>query len=75
MCTLLFSPSQDKQFGKVTLFYPHKNPEADVESDIKHYKQFSLSRAYQGDTFFWGLLPQPGDHLVFTFKQPLSVKQ
>ncbi|KAJ9576161.1 hypothetical protein L9F63_006983, partial [Diploptera punctata] len=65
---------KDKQFGKITLFYPHKNPEADVESDIKHYKQYSLSKAYQGETFFWGLLPQPGDHLVFTFKQPILIK-
>ncbi|PSN35353.1 Alpha-1,3-mannosyl-glycoprotein 4-beta-N-acetylglucosaminyltransferase B [Blattella germanica] len=65
---------KDKQFGKVTLFFPHKNPDAVVESDIKHYKQYSLPRAYQGDTFFWGLLPQPGDHLVFTFNEPVSIK-
>jgi len=66
---------QDKQFGKVALFFPHKNPEATVESAIKHYKQYSLNRAYLGETFFWGLLPQPGDHLVFKFTTPVLIKQ
>jgi alpha-1,3-mannosylglycoprotein beta-1,4-N-acetylglucosaminyltransferase A/B len=66
---------QDKQFGKVALFFPHKNPDATVESAIKHYKQYSLTRAYLGETFFWGLLPQPGDHLVFTFTMPVLIKQ
>jgi alpha-1,3-mannosylglycoprotein beta-1,4-N-acetylglucosaminyltransferase A/B len=66
---------KDKQFGKVELFFPHKNPDATVESDIKHYKQYSLTRAYLGETFFWGLLPQPGDHLVFKFTVPLLIKR
>ena len=25
-------------------------------------------RAYQGDTFFWGLAPQPGDTITFNFE-------
>ncbi|XP_069670865.1 alpha-1,3-mannosyl-glycoprotein 4-beta-N-acetylglucosaminyltransferase A isoform X1 [Periplaneta americana] len=65
---------KDKQFGKVALFFPHKNPDASVESAIKHYKQYSLARAYLGETFFWGLLPQPGDHLVFRFTTPVLIK-
>lgn len=66
---------KDKQFGKVSLFTPHSNPVAEVKSDIKAYKQYTLKRAYQGESFFWGLLPQPGDHLSFQFKTPLYIKK
>ncbi|XP_076262886.1 alpha-1,3-mannosyl-glycoprotein 4-beta-N-acetylglucosaminyltransferase a [Rhynchophorus ferrugineus] len=66
---------KDKQFGKVALFFPHSNPEADVTSSIKHYKQYTLKRAYLGETFFWGLLPQPDDQLTFTFSSPIHVKR
>lgn len=66
---------QDKQFGKVPLFFPHANPDAEVESGIKAYKFYTLSRAYLGETFFWGLLPQPGDHLSFKFSSPISIKK
>ncbi|XP_066909573.1 alpha-1,3-mannosyl-glycoprotein 4-beta-N-acetylglucosaminyltransferase B isoform X2 [Halyomorpha halys] len=64
---------KDKQFGKVKLFYPHYNPAAIVLSEIKAYKQYTLKRAYEGETFFWGLLPQPGDHLFFKFTSPVNV--
>lgn len=73
--SLLVYLLQDKQFGKVPLFFPHSNPEAEVESAIKAYKYYTLQRAYQGETFFWGLLPQPGDHLRFKFSSPLVVKR
>jgi len=66
---------KDKQFGKVRLFFPHNNPEANVLSDIKFYKQYSLKRAYVGESFFWGLLPQPGDHLWFKFISPFVLKK
>ncbi|KAG5888681.1 hypothetical protein JTB14_022265 [Gonioctena quinquepunctata] len=66
---------KDKQFGKVALFFPHSNPEAEVVSGIKHYKQYTLKRAYLGETFFWGLLPQPGDQLVFKFATPINLKR
>ncbi|CAH0545701.1 unnamed protein product [Brassicogethes aeneus] len=66
---------KDKQFGKVALFFPHSNPEAEVVSGIKHYKQYTLERAYLGETFFWGLLPQPGDQLTFKFTNPITVKR
>nr|XP_023019295.1 alpha-1,3-mannosyl-glycoprotein 4-beta-N-acetylglucosaminyltransferase B-like [Leptinotarsa decemlineata] len=65
----------DKQFGKVALFFPHSNPEAEVTSGIKHYKQYTLKHAYLGENFFWGLLPQPGDQLVFNFMTPIIVKR
>ena len=38
-----------------------------LESPIKHYKHYSLARAYQGDTFFWGLVPQAGDAITISF--------
>jgi alpha-1,3-mannosylglycoprotein beta-1,4-N-acetylglucosaminyltransferase A/B len=59
----------------VALFFPHKNPDAAVESAIKHYKQYSHTRAYLGETFFWGMLPQPGDNEVFPFTSPIVIKQ
>ncbi|XP_012279449.1 alpha-1,3-mannosyl-glycoprotein 4-beta-N-acetylglucosaminyltransferase B [Orussus abietinus] len=66
---------KDKQFGKITLFYGHENPEATVETQIKPYKQYTLAKAYKGESFFWGLLPQPGDRLRFKFKHPIFIKR
>ncbi|XP_032665148.1 alpha-1,3-mannosyl-glycoprotein 4-beta-N-acetylglucosaminyltransferase B isoform X3 [Odontomachus brunneus] len=66
---------KDKQFGKITLFYAHENPEATVETQIKPYKQYTLQKAYKGESFFWGLLPQPGDHLKFKFSHPIFIKK
>ena len=83
---------KDRQFGRVQLFVPHKNPPATIgtymyiqlkhnnissdkndnnfnplsESPIKHYKHYSITRAYQGETFFWGLVPQVK---TFSFKE------
>jgi alpha-1,3-mannosylglycoprotein beta-1,4-N-acetylglucosaminyltransferase A/B len=59
----------------VKLFFPHNNPDAVAFSEIKAYKQYTLKRAYQGETFFWGLLPQPGDHLWFKFTTPFMLKR
>ncbi|XP_033308799.1 alpha-1,3-mannosyl-glycoprotein 4-beta-N-acetylglucosaminyltransferase B isoform X1 [Bombus bifarius] len=66
---------KDKQFGKITLYYAHENPEATVETQIKPYKQYTLQKAYKGESFFWGLLPQPGDHLKFKFSHPIFIKR
>eukprot|EP00096_Caligus_rogercresseyi_P008430 TRINITY_DN2721_c0_g1_i1.p1 TRINITY_DN2721_c0_g1~~TRINITY_DN2721_c0_g1_i1.p1 ORF type:complete len:536 (+),score=175.30 TRINITY_DN2721_c0_g1_i1:55-1662(+) len=64
---------KDKQFGKVPLFVPHKNPRAAIETNIKHYKHYSLSRAYRGETFFWGLVPQKGDKMEFILDPPVEL--
>ena len=64
---------KDKQFGKVSLFKPHRNPPATFESKIKHYKQYSFSRAYKGETFYWGLVPQPGDFILIKFQTPTEL--
>lgn len=65
---------QDKQFGKVQLYFPHENPKAEVETQIKPYKTYTLQRAYKGESYFWGLLPQQGDLLQFTFDPPVVIK-
>ncbi|XP_053595650.1 alpha-1,3-mannosyl-glycoprotein 4-beta-N-acetylglucosaminyltransferase B isoform X3 [Microplitis demolitor] len=66
---------KDKQFGKSTLFYAHDNPRAVVESEIKVYKHYTLDKAYRGESFYWGLLPQAGDHLKFKFVHPIYIKK
>lgn len=71
---LLCLAKQDKQFGKIQLFFPHNNPKASVETMIKPYKTHTLQRAYRGESYFWGLLPQQGDKLLFNFDPPIIVK-
>ncbi|XP_035793734.1 alpha-1,3-mannosyl-glycoprotein 4-beta-N-acetylglucosaminyltransferase B-like isoform X2 [Anopheles albimanus] len=66
---------KDKQFGKIPNFYPHRNPPALVRSGIQPYKSYTLQKAYTGDSFFWGLMPQPGDLIEFLFKQPTIVRR
>lgn len=66
---------KDKQFGtKIPTFFPHvHNPPAMVKSNIAPYKNFQLQRAYRGETYFWGLLPQPGDLVQIIFQRPINV--
>lgn len=69
---------KDKQFGKVPLYYAHKNPPVSaIKTSIVPYKQHTIERAYAaaGGTFFWGQLPQPGDTIRFVFVEPAAVKQ
>ncbi|XP_075163915.1 alpha-1,3-mannosyl-glycoprotein 4-beta-N-acetylglucosaminyltransferase a [Haematobia irritans] len=67
---------KDKQFGsKVPSFYAHNhNPPAVVKTNIAPYKNYQLKRAYRGETYFWGLLPQPGDQVQFTFDKATILK-
>ncbi|ALC44609.1 CG9384 [Drosophila busckii] len=67
---------KDKQFGnKVPTFYAHThNPPALVKSNIAPYKNYLIKRAYRGETYFWGLLPQPGDMVQFIFEQPTLLR-
>lgn len=66
---------KDKQFGKVPAFYPHRNPPARALTNIAAYKGHSLQRAYAGDSFFWGLLPQPDDRIRFVFERPFALRR
>lgn len=71
---LTFDFPQDKNFGKLALFTSHKNPPAKVSSPIKAYKQYTIQRAYNGETFFWGLMPEAGDVIDVLFEKPVSLQ-
>ncbi|XP_055598012.1 alpha-1,3-mannosyl-glycoprotein 4-beta-N-acetylglucosaminyltransferase B [Uranotaenia lowii] len=66
---------KDKQFGKIPTFYPHKNPPAVVKTGIQHYKAYTLQKAYTGESFFWGLMPQLGDLIEIKFKESVALKR
>ncbi|XP_059087037.1 alpha-1,3-mannosyl-glycoprotein 4-beta-N-acetylglucosaminyltransferase A-like [Tigriopus californicus] len=66
---------KDKQFGKIAMFVPHFNPPARVQTAIKHYKSYSITRAYQGETFYWGLVPQEGDTILFYLTPPTPLTE
>ena len=55
----------------MALFTPHKNPAAAIETNIRHYKRYSISRAYRGESFYWGLVPQAGDFITMTLTPPV----
>ncbi|KAF4517501.1 hypothetical protein B566_EDAN006501 [Ephemera danica] len=64
------------QMLKLVLFYPHTNPPAtSVTSGVTAYKQHTLARAYSGEDFFWGLAPQPGDTLTFSYHPAISLSK
>ncbi|KAL7648574.1 UNVERIFIED_CONTAM: hypothetical protein RMT77_000480 [Armadillidium vulgare] len=66
---------KDKLYGKVQLHFPHHNPPAKLLTTIKVYKTFTLEKAYRGESYFWGLLPQDGDVILFEFTPPLPLKE
>uniref|UniRef100_A0A667YYB8 Zgc:154054 n=1 Tax=Myripristis murdjan TaxID=586833 RepID=A0A667YYB8_9TELE len=65
---------KDKDFGKQNLFQAHRNPPAEVSSNLKHYQQHSLDKAYQGQDFFWALTPIRGDYVLIHFTQPIHIQ-
>uniref|UniRef100_A0A3P9L8S7 Alpha-1,3-mannosyl-glycoprotein 4-beta-N-acetylglucosaminyltransferase B n=1 Tax=Oryzias latipes TaxID=8090 RepID=A0A3P9L8S7_ORYLA len=64
---------KDKDFMKQTLHKAHVNPPAELTSSLKHYKQHSLDRLYQGQDFFWALTPVKGDYVCINFTKPIHV--
>ncbi|XP_058505244.1 alpha-1,3-mannosyl-glycoprotein 4-beta-N-acetylglucosaminyltransferase B-like [Solea solea] len=66
-------PLKDKDFGKQTLYFPHINPPAALNSSLQHYQQHSLQRAYRGEDFFWALTPVKGDYIIIQFPQPIHI--
>jgi alpha-1,3-mannosylglycoprotein beta-1,4-N-acetylglucosaminyltransferase A/B len=53
---------KEKDFGKAAMHKAHSdNPPAEVTTSLKTYQKYTVESAYKGETFFWGLLPQPGD--------------
>lgn len=62
---------KDKNFGKLNLFKPHTdNPGASASTSLRIYKQFSIERAYKGETYFWGYEPSVSDYVTFNFTDP-----
>ena len=77
ICCLVLGKVQklkDKQFGRVSMFKAHDNPPARISTQIKHYKAYSLSRAYAGETFYWGLVPQAGDTITIELTPPVKLR-
>ncbi|KAM6953356.1 alpha-1,3-mannosyl-glycoprotein 4-beta-N-acetylglucosaminyltransferase B-like [Aplochiton taeniatus] len=66
---------KDKDFGKEVWYQGHMNPAAQLSSSLTHYQEHSLDRAYRGQDFFWGLTPTAGDHVLFHFEPPITVKR
>ncbi|CAH0383069.1 unnamed protein product [Bemisia tabaci] len=66
---------KDKRFGKLQLYKSHSNPSAECYTTVKAYKIHTLQKAYLGESFFWGLTPQPNDVFMFKFKVPIRLKR
>ena len=67
---------RDRGFGKLSLFYPHKdNPMAEVSTTLKEYKGHSIERCYFGETFFWGMTPKKGDNITINFVPPIHLER
>lgn len=66
---------KDALFGRIPLYFPHKNPPASkLESTTVPHEWHTLTRAYHGETFFWGRSPRPGDILRIAFDEPLTLQ-
>lgn len=66
---------QDKYFGKQGLYRAHVNPKAHVSTTLKTYQQYTLLKAYLGETFFWGISPRPNDIIKFEFTPPVVLEK
>ncbi|KAJ8015637.1 hypothetical protein DPEC_G00028170 [Dallia pectoralis] len=64
---------KDKDFGKAVLFTAHSNPQAELSSSLEPYQRHTLERAYLGEDFFWGLAPNAGDFILFSFPVPRTI--
>lgn len=72
-CNIPVSVLQDKAFENQKLYQPHNNPAAELSSNLTHYQQHSLERAYKGLDFFWALTPSQNDYILFRFPQPIHI--
>lgn len=52
---------------------PQDNPHAIIATTLKTYQKYDIEKAYNGETFFWALLPQPGDFIRFDFSPPVRL--
>jgi len=50
------------------------NPPAVASTSLKPYQKYGLDKAYKGESFFWGLLPQANDWMRFDFEPPIRLE-
>ncbi|XP_013179073.1 PREDICTED: alpha-1,3-mannosyl-glycoprotein 4-beta-N-acetylglucosaminyltransferase A-like isoform X2 [Papilio xuthus] len=66
---------KDAHFGSVPTYYPHTNPPLEsMKTDIVEQGDHTLKRAYEGQTYFWGIKPKKGDMIEFWFEKPTAIK-
>lgn len=64
-----------QDFGKPAMHRAHtENPPADVSTSLKTYQKYTLDNFYQGNNFFWSLLPQPNDWVLFELHKPVRIE-
>ncbi|XP_061719246.1 alpha-1,3-mannosyl-glycoprotein 4-beta-N-acetylglucosaminyltransferase A-like [Cydia pomonella] len=67
---------QHSHYGKLPGFYPHENPPLEsIHNDIEEKADHTIRRAYNGETFFWGLKPKKGDVIEFVFQKPIMLER
>ncbi|CAB3226340.1 unnamed protein product [Arctia plantaginis] len=65
----------DSKFGTVPSYYPHSNPPLkSIKTDIEEHLDHTLKRAYEGQTFFWGVKPKNGNFIEFWFEKPIIIE-
>nr|XP_018908098.1 PREDICTED: alpha-1,3-mannosyl-glycoprotein 4-beta-N-acetylglucosaminyltransferase A-like isoform X1 [Bemisia tabaci]XP_018908099.1 PREDICTED: alpha-1,3-mannosyl-glycoprotein 4-beta-N-acetylglucosaminyltransferase A-like isoform X1 [Bemisia tabaci]XP_018908100.1 PREDICTED: alpha-1,3-mannosyl-glycoprotein 4-beta-N-acetylglucosaminyltransferase A-like isoform X1 [Bemisia tabaci]XP_018908101.1 PREDICTED: alpha-1,3-mannosyl-glycoprotein 4-beta-N-acetylglucosaminyltransferase A-like isoform X1 [Bem len=66
---------KSEHFGKLQLFKPHKNPEANTQTSISEIMgtYHTIDAAYRGRNFFWGREPKSKDYISFRFKRPINL--
>ncbi|XP_048005699.1 alpha-1,3-mannosyl-glycoprotein 4-beta-N-acetylglucosaminyltransferase A-like [Leguminivora glycinivorella] len=67
---------QDSRYGKLPGFFPHQNPDLEtIHNDIEEKADHTIRRAYNGETFFWGIKPKKGDVIEFVFRKPTVLER
>ncbi|VDO93930.1 unnamed protein product [Soboliphyme baturini] len=64
---------KERDFSKVQYHVSHVNPPAVVNSSLTVYQKYTLSDAYAGKSFFWGLAPQNNDWIRFDLTPPVRI--
>ncbi|CAH0716337.1 unnamed protein product, partial [Brenthis ino] len=65
---------KDPQFNLQPIYYPHNNPPMKyIRTSIKEHSEHTLKKAYEGQTFFWGVKPKECDTIEFWFAKPTVV--
>jgi alpha-1,3-mannosylglycoprotein beta-1,4-N-acetylglucosaminyltransferase A/B len=68
---------KDKFFKtKEYSYFPHKdNPSANVITSLTVYKDHTITKAYEGNDFFWAMDSKVGDNITFTFTKEVVLDE